>query len=178
MCDLPALQTHGLYDETWEPPQSNSRCITYTRSDEFWLRPLGLGALTRTLKPLFDVRLDGTDVHNDLPLVGYTEHDPHKCRFRVLEFMVIDHSRPVFSSFDQLRQTYDRPDYRNVRIEITNAIIGNTRYVCWTCQPCDVLALVESKIISVHGHDDIRRFACEQHEKEYLRRLSLGLRPW
>lgn len=67
------LQTHEMYDECWTAPAS--RFVTYDLRDEHWLRPLGLGLITRRLKPIYDVRDEEGKLISLLGSVGRAERD-------------------------------------------------------------------------------------------------------
>lgn len=160
------MQTHGLFDETWHPPVSRSKFVRYTKDDEHWLRPMGLGRIEKTIRSLFDVRL------NDQTLVGYVEIDPTKTDRPWLHLPVILPENvfydPVFAC--------DRREYRQVTMEAVCFGVGDLRFACWTLDSAmDASLLVQTGFIKLLGEDNLRRWSNELRRMHYTRHDRLVL---
>lgn len=161
----PPLQTHGQYDEEWQPP-AGGRFVSYGRSDEAWMRPLGLGRIQRTPKPLYDVRLK----RSPTKLVGYANVNPvefleHSLgRVLTLAFMPpISASTPAYDITD--------PQIRPISVYADEILICNHRFVFWAVESeRDAADLILGGWITVLGVDNIQRHCAELRHQYYRNR--------
>jgi hypothetical protein len=147
---MEALQTHGRYKETWHPPKD--RFVFYERSDEAWMRPLGLGVIKKSLLPLFDVRLEST-----FDLVGYIGQNPVECHYGSMRFSVL---RPARFDFFDVKCSPDNVDYKTIELRVSKCTIHSRRYLSWSVCQSDVAELVLSNILT-HGPDNKEQFLYE-----------------
>lgn len=169
------LQSHGLCKtvEVWEPPRSG-RFVSYDKSDESWMRPLGIGKVVKRPNPLLLVDLyDVRDEKGDL--VGYSELNPidyWNRGTRDLMIGVIDSFPPVYPvrRFDQTSSV------REIRIRISRYSVACEAYLCWQVQLYDAPALIMGKWIKAIGEDRVRELAHKAHQRagRYYRELSLN----
>jgi hypothetical protein len=148
-----ALQTHGRYRETWHPPKSD-RFVTYERSDESWLRPLGYGSITKTLLPLYDVRL-----RSNGDLVGYLSQDPVNAIYGRMYFPILTEER-FASVFRDETTLVDRPEITSIEMRASQFANDGRRYLSWSVDDSDVPALVRSNLLT-HGPDNREQFIYE-----------------
>lgn len=146
----PPLQTHGLYDSVWNPPRSG-RFVSYDSNDEAWMRPLGMGTITKTLCKLYDVRLpDGT-------LVGYTEYDPTNGN-RSIQVNVTTNPVPVTPSYRDMQDLR----WRAVTIDQSWLVVVGREFTCWRVNSSeDAADLILVKFIKVIGIDNLNRYVFE-----------------
>ncbi len=155
-----SMQTHGLFDETWHPPVSRSKFVTYTKDDEHWLRPMGLGRVQKTIRNLFDVRL------NDRTLVGYVDIDPTKSDRPWLHLPVI---LPE-SVYDDPMLCSDRREYRQVTMDVQWFGVGDMQFACWSIgSALDAALLVQIGFIKLLGEDNLHRWSSELRRMHYAR---------
>jgi hypothetical protein len=156
------MQTHGLFDETWHPPVSRSKFVTYTKDDEYWLRPVGLGRIEKTIRNLFDVRL------SDMTLVGYVDVDPTKTNRPWLNLSVILPS----SEFDDPMSGPgpNRREYNQVTMNVRLVVLGESRFACWILESAiDASLLVQIGFIKLIGQDNLHRWSNELRRMHYAR---------
>ncbi|CAB4191756.1 hypothetical protein UFOVP1229_124 [uncultured Caudovirales phage] len=157
------MQTHGLFDETWHPPVSRSKFVTYTKDDEHWLRPMGLGHVKKTIRNLFDVRL------NDRTLVGYVDIDPTKSDCPWLQLPMILPS----SVYDDPMLAPGRREYRRVTmyVELLRVRVSDMQlFSCWTLESAlDASLLVQVGFITLIGEDNLHRWSSELRRKHCAR---------
>lgn len=163
------LQTHGLFDETWNPPFSGSRFFSYTKVDEPWLRPAGFGHITKTPKPLYDLRL------SDDSLVGYVAHDPSKCSRRYMSVAVID---PVDCTVvPSWGEAVPRCEFQQVTLEVGEFRVAGEWFCCWRIlSPYDAASLVRNGFIVAIGQDNLRRLEAELLRKHYCQNEAFRCR--
>ena len=146
------LQTHGVFDEEWIPPRSRSQFVTYTKADEYWLRPLGAGTIRKSLDHLFDVRLP------DETLVGYCEANPLKCGHYPWAIPVIE-DRDSLLARRSPRMESPSVKITSISLETHTWMFGDKRFTGWLVStPEDAGQLILAGFIKVLGCDNLRRF--------------------
>lgn len=159
------LQTHGKYKETWNPPQSD-RFTVYERSDESWLRPLGLGAVTKTLLNLFDVRLQSNG-----DLVGYINQNPAECRYGRMRFVTLLNGGNLAYEFRLDNPAFvTEPKFSEIELSVSQFSFDSRRYLSWMVDDSDVPALARSNIFT-HGPDNKEEFLYELRKREWMSRF-------
>jgi len=174
--DYLPLQSHGLCKtvDVWEPPRGG-RFVSCDKSDESWMRPLGIGNVVKRPNPLLPVDLyDVRDEKGDL--VGYSEWNPvdyYNRGSRDLMISAIDtFPRPV-QFFRPESDPYTRRDtIREIRIRISRYSVACENYLCWQVQLYDAPALILGKWIKAIGECRVRELAYEAHQR--ARELGRG----
>lgn len=159
------LQTHGLFRLTWQPPRGDRFC-SYDRTDEAWMRPLGLGRLVKEPEPLFDVRLeDGT-------LVGYTAAEPDGSLGR--------HCIPVVKSPPRwVRSGYSSggPAFDVIELRIGRYAVHREVFSCWMVySAADAAYLLRAGWIKAIGEDNIERVIYDLERREAMNSHRTGRR--
>lgn len=148
MATIAPLQTHGLFDDRWEPPKE--RFVRYERSDEKWMRPLGMGTVRKIPKPLFDVRMP------DQRLLGYTYANP--CERPSMRLSSIKDPSPQFVGKPSPAPFVERQiELRSERFAVCGEL-----FVCWVVYTeQDAIDLIEGGFIRHIGTDNIRKLVHE-----------------
>lgn len=141
--DIPPLQTHGIYDETWVPPKT--RWITYEKRDEQWARYCGIGEIVRSLVPLYDVR------DEEGKLLGYTRHRPDYNGFELTLRKAHPRSR-IWFGYREIKP----PDTRCIEVFVQRYGLCGQNFLCWKAQLSDAPDLIECRWIEVIGEDCIQ----------------------
>ena len=163
------LQSHGLCKtvDVWEPPRSG-RFVSYDKSDESWMRPLGIGKVVKKLNPLLPVDLyDVRDERGDL--VGYSELDPvdyFNRGVRDLMIAAIDSfPRPIQFFRPESDSYMDQMKIRQIHVKASRYSVACENYLCWQVQLYDAPALIMGKWIKAIGEDRVRELAYEVHQR-------------
>lgn len=139
-----AMQTHGLFEERWEPPRE--RFVRYERSDETWMRPLGMGVVRKIPKPLFDVRMPNQK------LLGYTYANP--CERMSIRLSSIQD----LSSRSYYQKSPQPFSVREIELRSEHFAILGELFVCWVVYTeQDAIELIEGGFIKHIGTDNIHK---------------------
>lgn len=135
------LQTHGIYEDVWSPPKSNSPYCTYDRRDESWMRPLGLGTVRSELAPMFDVR------DEEGKLVGYLDHSPQWSQNR--------NALRIAIAPDRMRGD----TWKYATLPIGRVVFSGIEFCYFVANKNALSLLVQNRGFTLSTEDQIKRFA-------------------
>jgi hypothetical protein len=161
---IPALQTHGLYEEIWIPEES--RFWRLEKRDEKWARPLGFGSVKRHLKELYDVR------DNKMDLLGYVKFNPEKHSHKTIAIQIAPQVNFVSSFFHDDKLETIPVDFVHLRQRLSRFRVAGPEfrkpkellYFFWMATTADAIKLLEAGQL-VSGRDNLQQWEHALHLK-------------